>query len=145
MEGEPEYCLEDDALAFYPTIVAHRIVESIRERILQDMEEEEEEDNDGSDPWDEEKGGVGWVDNEVGMAIELLHIIYNQSDYPDLSECDNVEECVEVLAEEFELRDLHFIDFVIQLGASSTRAFFALREYDSEYIRNWCQHRGFEF
>jgi hypothetical protein len=144
-QEQEEYELERDTHPTYSEIVAERIVDSIRQRIL----EEKEADASGQmDPWDEALEGVGWIDNEVGIAVELLLLLFPEriGQIDSLfDDCETVEECQEALSVALNPKELQFVDFVVVLGASSYRAFSLLRELEPEAIRNWCHRKGFEF
>ncbi len=97
-----------------------RLAMEIIAMIRAQVKEMNEEDPD-SDPWSEQEEGVGWIDNEVGMATEFLETAVPPEieQYPVWSELSSVAECKREL-EKLSVPSLEFIKYFIENGGSDT-------------------------
>jgi hypothetical protein len=122
--------------------IAKEIVDYIRDNITELCQDEEE-----CDPWDEDTEGAGWLDNEIGMAIEFLKKINVSTDYPKLDyDTYNTVEKFQQRMEILSMSDLKFIKFfIIELGGSSETEFFSLRNKNRKAILKWFKNKGFSF
>lgn len=118
------------------------IIDNIRVKILEMLAE-----NKDGDPWNEEKEGVAWIDNEVGFVIEFLRIVNPGEFYPkslyDL--CDTIAETqkeMEKMTDE-DIRFIHF--FILKLGGTDCEDSFDLREKSRDFILTWLREKGFRF
>jgi hypothetical protein len=124
--------------------IAQEIVNEVREKIKEEMEEMILYPS--CDPWDEEDGGAGWLDNEVGMATEFLQMINTSIVYPTWHIYDTVQIFQDKLATLVSESDLKFIRFfIVELGGTSEPELFDLREKSKNEILDWFKEKGFIF
>ena len=124
--------------------IAKEIVDNIRENIKEICQDEEE-----CDPWTEELEGAGWLDNEIGMAIEFLKKInvdvsdkYPTLDYETYNTVEKFQQRMEILS----MSDLKFIKFfIVDMGGSGETEFFSLRNKNRKTILKWFKSKGFSF
>ncbi len=96
--------------------------------------------NQPHDPWDEEEGGAGWVDNELSIANDLLEIVEIHYNPPDLSRYITVPQFQRALPRLYSAEHLHFILRFLRHGGSSNEHFFRLRETANERdVEEWFQ------
>jgi hypothetical protein len=112
--------------------IAQLIVNHIRSTILQEQDRNEEKSH---DPWDEEEGGAGWIENEVSAFYELYTIINEKAIEPNLSSCMSVYESIlmlEQLPQEILSKLYHFI---VNKGGTNNDLTFFLHESSVKEIR----------
>lgn len=92
--------------------MAGLIVDKIRECILESIEFYPDED---ADPWDEEKNGVAWLENELQQPLRFLKKLNPNKFYPDpnWNLVKNVDDIKSFLAT-FSFEDLRFIEYIIR-------------------------------
>jgi hypothetical protein len=136
-----------------PSDISLKIVNAVRENILEMLEYLKEDGDDHIDSWTEGVEGVGWLDNEVMMATELMKIIWTNKtkkiekweEWEEWEECKTVVDFQEKMASFFSLDELRFISFVIECGGSDEEMLFELRETDRKTIKDWFKQKGFIF
>lgn len=104
-------------------ILTDYIIDTIREKSLQLGE--------GADIWDENQGGVDWIDNELSFVQDLLDI----ADYDinniqvDINDYNTVDQVRNYLIEYFSIDDLEILAFFIKEGGTDSQT---LRQYRSD-------------
>jgi hypothetical protein len=121
--------------------IAQEIVNEVRKKIKEEMILYP-----SCDPWDEEDGGAGWLDNEVGMATEFLQMINTSIVYPIWHKYATVQIFQDKLATLVSESDLKFIKFfIVELGGTSEKELFDLHEKSKKEILDWFKEKGFVF
>lgn len=86
------------------------------------------------DPWDEHENGAAWLDNEVGLATELLEKV-KEVDPIDWSNYHSVNEFKRKLVM-MPIDELRFIKQVVVVnGGTQHNAHFDLREEPAHVVR----------
>ncbi len=135
------YSMSSMSSMSYSRQIAQEVVDFIREEIIEMLN-----DIPDGDPWDEEDGGAGWLENEVGMATEFLEKIKPSVVYPRWNTCETVQIFQDKMATLISDSDLEFIRFfVVQMGGTGEREFFELRNKSQTYIVNWFKEKGYQF
>lgn len=127
-EEEEKENEEDEA-----TNISKEIVGIIRETI----KENQADWGPDADHWNEEEGGAGWLDNEVGMALEILGKLNKKSYQTSFEGFDTVEDFQERLSS-FSLDELKFIKYFVEQGGSDQDEIFDVRDKKPEKeAREW--------
>ena len=102
--------------------------------------------NDGAEPWDEEKSGVEWIDNEVGMFEDIYSLINDQESSlltvsssshltNDFDTCETVSEAKELLLKQ-PLKYLDALKIFMEKGGSDNPIVLVLvHEYMTHNFR----------
>jgi hypothetical protein len=115
------------------SVLAEQIVGIVRECV----KENQADWGPDADHWNEEEGGAGWLDNEVGMALEILGKINKKSYQTSFEGFDTVEDFQDRLGA-FSLDELEFIKYLVEQGGTDQDEIFEVRDKKSENdAREW--------